>query len=407
MKILFVSPYPPSPPQFGAQRRVDGLMRGLTHRHEVSLLSFMPPEDTQLEVTRGYCKRLIAVQHDVVAQGVAGKRLLQLRSLFSRDSFEALMYRTPNFQSHLEQMVREEGFDIVQFEFSQMAVYQLPRGGARSPRYVLDEHNIEYEVVKRIAESEGSLVRKVYSAVDWRKVRNEEFRAWRTFDGVALTSARDEEVLQQDERSVPTTVIPNAVDLEGFRPNDTPIVPDTLLFLGAMNYHPNIEGVEYFLDEMWPAIRARRPKAKVIVVGRNPPPSIVARKTEHVEITGYVDDPRAYLDRAAVVIVPLRIGGGTRFKIVEAMAKGKAIVSTSLGAEGLEVEHEKNLLLADDPAAFVEQTCRLLADPELAARLGKAGRRLAEDRYGWQAAVEKLEQFYEQLLAKPPRALRA
>lgn len=325
---------------------------------------------------------------------------MQMRSLLSGDSFEALLYRNPQLQAHLDKLIQDQAFDIVQVEFAQMGIYRLPRLGPRPPRFVLDEHNIEYEIVKRTSESDGGALRRAYSSLNWRKVRTEELDAWRRFDGVALTSQRDESMLLQDVPAARTVVIPNAVDLEAFRPNETPIEPNTLLFLGALDYHPNIEGMLFFLDEIWPLVLRRIPDAKLVVVGRNAPSTLLARSSSNVTFTGYVDDPRTYLDRAAAVIVPLRIGGGTRFKIVEAMAKAKAVVSTVVGAEGLDTEHEKQLLLADDPETFATQACRLLSDLPLQARLGRAARQFAEARYGWNSAVEKLESFYSDVLAK-------
>jgi len=396
MKILFVTPYLASPPECGAQRRLEGLMRGFSREHEVSVLSLAAP-NSRLEPMREYCKTLDTVEHNVLKQGPLSKRLLQFRSLISTRSFEYLHYQLDAFQERINQTIKREPFDIVQVEFAQMGIYEWPRL-AKSPVFVLDEHNIEYDIVKRTAQAEGGAVRKIYSALNWRKVRAEEIDTWRRFDGVALTSARDEELLKLDVPNARTVVAPNAVDLEAFFPNDTPIEPNTLLFLGAMDYHPNIEGIEYFLEEVFPEILKRKPDVKVLIVGRNPTKTMLAKQSEHVHFTGYVDDPRTYLDRAAIVIVPLRIGGGTRFKIVEAMAKGKPIVSTSIGAEGLDAKHEEHLLLADSSAEFVMQTCRLLDDAGLASRLGKSGRAFAETRYGWHAVIEKLERFYSSLL---------
>jgi glycosyltransferase involved in cell wall biosynthesis len=401
MNILFVTPYLASPPECGAQRRLEGLMRGLSQCHQITLLSFSPGTDRAPTVSHAYCKDVITIEHDVLRLPATAKRLLQSRSLLSRKSFEFLLYQNARFQSEFERLVQQNNYDVVQVEFSQMGIYRLPRvsprQGIRSPQFVLDEHNIEYEIVKRTAESEGSFARRTYSSLNWRKVKREELDAWHRFDGVALTSARDELMLKNESPTTRTIVIPNAVDLDAFRPNQTTIEPKTLLFLGALDYHPNIDGMAFFLDEIWPKVVKSAPDAKLIVVGRNAPASLLARKNDSIDFTGYVDDPRVYLDRAAAVIVPLRIGGGTRFKIVEAMAKGKAIVSTRIGAEGLDTKHEQHLLLADDPVSFADSVCRVINDDALAARLGQSARDFAEARYGWNAAVAKLEAFYVQL----------
>lgn len=399
MKILFVTPYLASPPKCGAQRRLEGLLKGLSTHHEVTLLSYCTEKTEDPSKTHDYCKRVLTVTRDVLTPGAAFKRALQLRSLISSKSFEYALYRDPRLQEQLYCLLANESFDLVQVEFCQMAFLQLPRLGKRAPRFVLDEHNIEYEIVKRTADADGGAFRRVYSAVNWRKVKTEEVDAWRRFDGVALTSKRDEDLLREDCPDTRTVVVPNAADLTTFRRGEgTTPIPDTLLFFGALDYHPNTEGMVYFLDQIWPNIQTQRPTTKLVVVGRNPPASLLARQNGNVTFTGYVDDPRPYIDSATAVVVPLRIGGGTRFKIVEAMAMGKAIVSTSMGAEGLDARHEQHVLLADEPLQFAQQVTRVLNDPTLAQRLGEAARELAVERYGWSGAVKTLEQFYESLL---------
>jgi glycosyltransferase involved in cell wall biosynthesis len=374
-------------------------MRGLgKNGHEVSLLSLSDNDPVSLEATRAYCHEVVTVAHDV--QDMSGRRWLQLRSLAAHKSFEYYLFRRPEFQARLDEMVASRPYDVVQVEFSQMAAaYRVNSNGAARARLVLDEHNVEYELNRRTAETPGRFDRRLYCSVNWRKLWREELDAWRRFDGVALTSARDERVLRRDLPGTRTVVIPNAVDLESFRPSEAASDPATLVFLGAMNYVPNVDGIHDFVQNTLPKIRARHPEVMLKVVGMNPPASVRELGNDYIEVTGLVDDPRVYLDRATVTIVPLRIGGGTRFKIIESMAKGKAIVSTRLGAEGIEVEHEKHLLLADDPETFADAVCRILQSPELARSLGQSARRLAEERYGWGPTVARLERFYDELLS--------
>lgn len=397
MRILFVTPYLPSPPRYGAQRRLDGLMRGLAARHEVSLLSLADSDGVSREATRAYCRELTTVDHDVQGIGLRKKRWLQLRSLASPHSFEYLLLYRPEFQARLDELLAAHDYDVVQVEFCHMAIYDLKRQRERRPLLVLDEHNIEYDLIRRTAETPGTLDRRLYSGVNWRKLRREECDAWRRFDGVALTSVRDQQLLLEDEPGTRTVVVPNAVDLETFRPSGVEPDPASLVFLGAMNYHPNIEGIHYFVETTFPKIVARYPQVKLFVVGMNPPDSVRALASERIEITGFVEDPRVYMERATVMVVPLRIGGGTRFKITESLAMGKAIVSTRLGAEGIDVEHGKHALLADDPESFAREVGRLLDDRQLVRRLGVAARELAEQRYGWAPAVAELERFYTDL----------
>jgi len=405
MKILFATPFLPSPPRFGGQRRLDGLMRSLAKNHELSVISFNASDEfaeASLDATRAYCREVVTFP-DMEFRDQRDKRLLQARSLLSRFSFEHLLLaRRHEFLARFQQLVESGRFDIVQVEFCQMAAFRIKLPAGRGYRTVLDEHNIEYDIVKRTAEAEGSATRRVYSSIDWRKLKREERSAWRWFDGVSVTSERDAGMLAQLEPGTKVAVIPNGVDIQQFRPPSSAPDRDSLLFFGAMNYYPNHDGISYFVSEIWPRILAKRPGTKLWVVGPAPD-SVMALKSANIEVTGFVDAVEPYIDRATAVVVPLRLGGGTRLKIVEAMSKAKPIVSTRIGAEGIDVVHDQHALLADDPQGFADQVERVLSDAALATRLGQAARGLAEASYGWPSLVSKLEAFYQQLLSSPAR----
>jgi len=400
MKILFVTPFLPSPPRFGGQRRLDGLMRELARKHEVSVLAFNRTDEWEqqsAEATRSYCREVVHIPSLDLTDN-REKRTAQLRSLGSRHSFEyRLAARRTDFQRVLDRMLRETQYDIVQFEFAQMATFEFDSRPASAPIFVLDEHNVEYDILRRTASSSGSIPRFVYNSLNWRKLAREERSAWRRFDGIALTSARDEELVRREYPTGQTAVIPNGVDLTEFSLAQEPVEPQMLLFFGAINYHPNHDGVIYFIDHVLPKIRRRYPQAKFCVMGPGARQEVHDRQGNGVEILGMVDDVAPYINRAAAIVVPLRIGGGTRLKIVEALSKGKAVISTRLGAEGIDVVHDQHLLLADEPDDFAAQVGRVLDDSDLAARLGRAGRTLMEEKYSWQSIVARLESFYEQV----------
>jgi glycosyltransferase involved in cell wall biosynthesis len=403
MKILFVTPFLPSPPRFGGQRRLDGLMRSLAKNHDVSLISFTASDEFKamsIEATEAYCND-VTIFPDMELVARRDKRLLQARSLLSLHSYEHLLVaRRREFLARLQQLIDSGGFDIVQVEFVQMAAlkFRLPSG--RRFRTVLDEHNIEFDIVKRTANASVSPGRRLYSAVDWRKLKREEVSAWQRFDGVTVTSQRDAAILSALEPKTNVVVVPNGVDIELFQPNSTPPEPASLLFFGAMNYYPNQDGLSYFLERIFPLILAKRPNTKLRVVG--PAPESVKRlQNANIEVTGFVDAVEPYIDAATAVIVPLRLGGGTRLKIVEAMAKAKPIISTRVGAEGIDVVNGESALLADEPQEFARHVESVLSDEGLAHRLGAAARKLAEDRYSWPALVAGLERFYAQLLTGP------
>jgi glycosyltransferase involved in cell wall biosynthesis len=399
-RFLFVTPYLPSPPRFGGQRRVHGLMQELARLgHELSVVALVTPEDDRVgsvSATQAYCRRVLPVVDDRLGQSLGGKRLAQLRSILSPSSWERAQYvSSRGYVQALEEALSRERYDVVVFEFVYMVYYLTERvrrlaGGAV---LVLDEHNVEFDIVRRTRV--GGAARRLFAAVNWRKLRREERRAWRSVDGCTVTSVRDQELLLRDEPRVPCRVVPNGVDVDYFRPDPAAVVdPKTVLFFGANNYYPNADGIRYFLNDVFPLLRSRGLTLKIV----GPPADWLTRlERKDVIVTGFVDDVRPHLASAGVVIAPLRIGGGTRLKILEAMAMGKAVVSTSIGAEGLDVEHERNLLLGDDARAFARQVERLVDDRALAERLGVGARALVEGRYSWRAAAELFQAFVGEL----------
>lgn len=407
MRILFVTAYLPSPPRYGGQRRLEGLIRGLARYHDVSVVALVDPrEDSSCSVraTAAYCEKVVAVPNDGYALTTKRKRLTQLRSLLSRRSYESLLYEIPALKRALEELLAEGSFDIVSFEVPQMITNRLPDVWPRERRavFVLDAHNIDYDLVRRTASSRVGIDRRLYSLLDWRKLRAEERAAWRRVDGCTLTSPRDEALVRRDVPTASTTVVPNAVDLDFFRPTNGSGVRDpmTLLFFGSISYHPNTDGLLFFIREILPLIKLGHPAVKLRIVGPSVPSEIQAHAGDGIEVTGPVDDIRPYLERATVIIAPLRIGGGTRFKILEAMAMGKPVVSTTLGAEGIDVRNGSEILLGDEPQAFAMQVHRLLEDAAMRDRMGSAARAVIERRYSWENSVAQLEGFYAELLAR-------
>ncbi len=380
-----------------------GLIGGLSTDHEVSVLSLVPP-GVDVEETRramdDYAENVVTIESS--ASKGAAKRLLQLRSLLSPWSYEWLVHRRRALGRELERMLEENRYDVVQFELTHMAPYGTNLRQRRGAVFVLDEHNIEYDIVRQTALADVGAVRRAYSAVDWRKVQREERRAWARLDGCALTSERDRDRLLAESPDTRTVVVPNGVDLDYFqpRPEAAPRDPSMVLFFGAIDYYPNTEALLYYFRDILPRLKAARRDVQTWVVGRRPPDVILARRGPGIEITGEVEDLRPYLERASVVIAPLRIGGGTRLKILEAMAMGKAVVSTSLGAEGLDVVPGRDILIADEPGDFAVRVGRLMDDPARIERLGDAARKLVVQRYGWQASVRRLTAFYEELLRR-------
>jgi glycosyltransferase involved in cell wall biosynthesis len=404
LRILYVSWMPASPPRFGAQARVHGLMTQLAKRHDMSAVMLVD-EDFDIEECRramlDYCREVVLVSNPYGLEGRT-KRLLQLRSLASTRSFERLRAMVPGLQPALDRVLRATRFDVVNLEFSYLGYCSLRQAppGERLPSLVVGSHNIDHDLARQYARTGDGLTRRLYSEANWRKLRREELGIYSDADGVTLCSAADERRLLDEVPAVRTAVIPNAADVEYYQSRSTDPPPDirTVVFFGLLSYAPNVDGVIHFVHNIWPRIAAAHPEARFKIIGGRPPPSIQALAGPGVELTGFVPDLRPHLAAAALVVVPLRLGGGTRLKIVEAMAMGKAIVSTTLGAEGIEAVSGRDLVIEDQPAAFADAVNRLLAEPVVAMDIGQSARRLAVERYAWSAAAQALEGFYRRIL---------
>ena len=405
LNILFVSQMPASPPRIGAQARMHGLMTELARRHDLTAVMLVDDEHdieqcrTAMQV---YCQKVVLVRNPLGRDGMP-KRQLQLRSLLSPLSFERLRITADVVRETLDDVLGSTRFDVVNLEFTFLGHYELRKApaGEKLPALVVDSHNIDYDLARQYAQSGDGLLRRLYSEVNWRKLRREELGTYRNADGVYLCSAADERRLLQEVPEARTTVIPNAADVEFYRPRVDDPKPDgrTVVFFGLLSYAPNVDGVLHFVNDIWPRIAARHPDARCKIIGGSPPPALLALAGPRIEFTGFVPDLRPHLAEAAVVVVPLRLGGGTRLKIVEAMAMGKAIVSTTLGAEGIEAVPDRDIVIADAVESFAASVSGLLGDVDRAAELGRAARRLAEGKYAWSSAARALESFYRTSLA--------
>jgi len=381
-----------------------GLMTQLARRHDLTAVMLVDDEfdaDECRRAMQAYCREAVMVPNPYGREGLT-KRLLQLRSLASTPSFERLRVTLPVLQQTLDQILRARRFDVVNLEFPYLGHYDLRQAppGERRPSLIVDSHEIAYDLARQFARAGGNLGRRLYAGANWRKLRRDELGTYRAADGVYLCSATDERCLLNQVPGVRTTVIPNAADVEYYQPRPTDPAPDgrTVVYFGLLSTIPNIDGVVHFAQDIWPRIAEAAPEARCKIIGGRPPPSLLALAGPRVKLTGFVSDLRPHLAAAAAVVVPLRLGGGTRLKIVEAMAMGKAIVSTTLGAEGIEAVPGRDLLVEDQPAAFAKAVHRLLAEPGLAARIGQSARQLAVERYGWSEAARVLEGFYHRIL---------
>jgi len=392
LNILIVSPTFPYPPSWGFGIRVYQLARNLSARHKVTLLTYARADEMEyVEPLRQLIGDVRVVERPQ-NRGLV-KRLAQLASIVSSSSYQVRDLHTREMQAAIDDLLTEGAFDIIQLESSQMCSFNYGTGSA----VVLDEHNIEYELLQRMHEGERSWTRRVYNRGEYRKFRPVEQEAWRTVNGCVLTSEREEVIVRAHAPATQVVVVPNGVDPEYFMPSGHEPTADTLMFNGLLSYRPNFDAAVYLIEEILPRLHQVRPGVTLTIVGFGTPAELDSLRRPGVVVTGVVPDIRPYLEQAAVVVVPIRMGGGTRLKVIEALAMGKAVVSTTIGCEGLRVVDGEHLVKADDADSFASSVALVLADQAKSEGLGRAGRTLMVNEYSWQRSTVQLEELFRRL----------
>lgn len=397
MRILFLSNWFPCPPDNGARMRTWGILRQLAGRHEVSLLSFVrdgeaSPHDR--DRVRALCSVLGTVPYREFVPW-RPRALLRLLSPFPRALWD--LY-SPEMERRVQETLDDDSFDLV------MASEIGPGLGvsfylsriAGIPRVIED---LELSMIWNQVQGQRAPVKGVRRRMTWWKQRGYAAYLLDRVDGCTVASDQERVLLQHIAPGAgPLAVIPNGLDLERYEGEWGEKMPDSLIFPGSLTYPANWDAMAFFLEEVFPLIRARRPGVVLSITGRTdgvPLDRLPLR--EGVVLTGYVEDLRPILARSQVCVVPLRAGGGTRLKILEAMALGTPVVSTSLGAEGLEATAEQEILIADEPAQFADAVLRLLDDAALRTRLAARARALVRARYGWDRIGRLLDPFLQQV----------
>ena len=393
MKILHILPFLPTPPDFGGALRVYNLLKHLYEHHDLTVAGFSDHGDlVAFEKAFPKLKNKAHFKQRFLKKNF--KRSYQLLSLLSKESHWFLITRSASFQKMLDELVDKNQFDLVQFEFPALCQFNI-KSDAKT---VIDSHNVEYDNFRRMYEKEKSPLRKYFYKKEYEKIKVQEIQSARTRDAVFTTSERDKKIFQNELPEQDFYVIPNGVDTDFFAPTNEKPVSNTLVFTGMMGYVPNSDGINYFIDSILPLIRKQVPDIKLYVVGKNPSPSVLKRASDAITVTGFVEDVRPYIHKAGVYVVPLRMGGGTRLKVLEALSMKKPVVSTSIGCEGIDVKDGEHLLIADQKEHFAESVVKLLKDQKAAQKLSASGKELIENKYKWSAINEAVEQAYSKIL---------
>jgi glycosyltransferase involved in cell wall biosynthesis len=399
VKILWVKAGKLLPLDTGGKLRTYNILRHLARTHELTYLSYYggdrdPKFEQEIaQQLPGAVSIHTGLREDTALQRYTdyGKRVLK------RAPYAVSKFTDPQVQHLLSKWLPERRFDVAVCDFLS-ATLNFPR--SLSTPSVLFQHNVESILWQRKAQFEPKWVERTISKLEYRKMARYEPVQVRRFHHVIAVSEQDRQAMSIMVDPSHISVVPTGVDLSKFRydPDTRPASP-IVVFTGSMDWEPNIDGVEYFCSEIWPQVLARVPGARFQIVGRNPHARVQKLASSSVEITGTVPSVVDYLRNAAVFVIPLRIGGGTRIKIYEGMAMGKATVSTTIGAEGLGIRHERDILLADDAQRFAEAIVNLLSDDELRRKFEAAAAETAQ-KYDWSVITKEFVQVLE-------RAIRA
>jgi sugar transferase (PEP-CTERM/EpsH1 system associated) len=401
MRVLVLASYIPSYYK-GAEIRLLHLLRHLSRPHEMTLWAINRRGVAAEEIAALLPDCRLELQPFPPPKGRLAARLRRSRwfqryrsLLQSRPPAVANIYH-PALQSRLKHFVALNEFDLI--HVNQIMVWQyLPRPVATP--VLLCKDNAWADLAEREWQATRQWLPRQVKRVEAGNMRRYEKAAVESSDHCVVVSERDKELIHQLAPNTPLSVVPNGVDTEQFQPSPEPAGPPHLVFTGAMGWQPNAEAMIYFCREILPAVRTRFPDVQLSIVGLHPPPEVVALGEQpHIHVTGFVPDVRPYIAEATVYIAPLRLGSGTRLKILEAMAMGKAVVSTTIGAEGLAVTDGCHLMIADEAADFATRICELLADPARRQALGQAGRALVETCYDWRAVAASLDGVYRQVV---------
>ena len=396
MRILWLKTELLHPLDKGGKIRTYEMLKRLKLEHEVTYLSFVRPDEPRSTIERSseYCHHLVTVPRNESRKYGARFYLDLICSLGSALPFAIRKYRSRAMRRVIELEMRKRSYDVVVCDFL-VASINLPPVPCSAT--VLFQHNVESMIWQRHFEVQKNSFKLALFETQWRKMLEYERETSHRFGAVVAVSSIDRERMRNEFGLREVYDVPTGVDTDYFSPCSVASNPFELVFTGSMDWAPNVDAILYFENSILPIISRAIPECTLTVVGRNPAPQLrqLEQRNSRIKITGRVEDIRDYVSRASAYIVPIRIGGGTRLKIYEAMAMGKPVISTSVGAEGLPLCDGEELLIADEPESFARAVVQVLMDAKLANRLGERARAVVCEKFGWEHAANRFAEICE------------
>ena len=396
-KILFLQKRLLFPTDSGGKIRTLNVIRHLARWHDITYLcNILEDEKPFLDDMIALGLELETIPWREVSRQSARFYVDLAANLMSKYPFNVNKDFDPRLRQRAAELLSQHDYDLIICDFVQMARNCLDLNG---PPKILFEHNVEAQIFERHAQNDEGWLRRKFMGIQWRKMQRFEGRAGRAFDRVVAVSNQDKATYERDYGWDHVDVIDTAVDTEYFRSDTSSEVPGRCVFVGSMDWLANQDGAKFFVKEIWPTVLKAHPHATFQIVGRNPP-DFVRNLEEHqgVTVTGSVPDIRPHMCEAQVVVVPLLVGGGTRLKIFEAMAMQKAVVSTPLGAEGLKVTDEQDIVLRADPQQFAASVNELLSNDAKREQLATSAYELVAQHYSAEAVARQFDSICQRVI---------
>ena len=409
MKILWIKTELLHPVDKGGKIRTYEMLKQLKRDHHVTYLTLddgSAAPDAR-ELAREYCHKLVTIPHHARAKFSAGFYVELIENLFSRLPYAVKKYESAEMRQVILRLVEEDKPDVVVCDFLTPSINVPERLGCAT---VLFQHNIEAMIWQRHYQTQANPLKRLYLYGQWLKTRALEKSECRRYDHVIAVSREDREMMRRDYGVEAVTDVPTGVDTEFFRPQTgAQPEPASLIFTGSMDWLPNVDAMNWFCREILPLVRAKAPNVRLTVVGRKPGRELLelGERDSLILVTGRVDDVRPFIENATAYIVPIRIGGGTRLKIYEALAMEKPMVSTTVGAEGLPLRDGEELLIADDPESFANAVVRVLSDQAFADELGKRAAANVRERFAWSSVANSFAEICQSVCCGRPATERA
>jgi len=398
MRVLFLCNKSPFPPREGGPLAMNANIKALIKAgHEVKVLALntnkynVNPENIPEDYRSQTGIEFIYVDLSI-------RPLAAFLNLFSEKSFHVTRFISEDVRQKLTEVLQAQQFDIIQLEMLYMTPYIETIRKYSKAKIVLRSHNIEHLIWERVAQTTRNPLKGTYLHYLTAKLKKYELHHLNSYDGIACISRKDEEYFKNKGCTIPITTVPFGVDTDEYESGRKDYEFPSLFHIGSMNWMPNEEGIAWFQENAWPLIHQEFPDLKLYLAGRAMPAWLTQLDKPGIEVMGEVDNAQEFIHSKAIMVVPLFSGSGIRIKIIEGMAMGKAIISTSIGAEGINYCNNENILIADTPAAFLDTVKKCVGDKSFCENLGSNARKLIEKEHSLEAVIENLEKFYHRIL---------